>query len=65
VLVLGALWWAGRHVGRPRVDQGPDPQPAPGDTILLSASRTLQVVRIYHNDADGLPVLVVEDLKSV
>jgi hypothetical protein len=33
----------------------------PGDTIPLSAGRTLQVVRAY-DDADGLPVLVVEDL---
>jgi hypothetical protein len=34
----------------------------PGNTIPLSASRTLQVVRLYHDDAEGLPVLVVEDV---
>jgi hypothetical protein len=34
----------------------------PGDTIPLSAGRTLQVVRIRNNDADELPVLVVADL---
>jgi hypothetical protein len=33
----------------------------PGDTIPLTAGRTLQVVRLY-DDADGLPVLVVADL---
>jgi hypothetical protein len=35
---------------------------SPGDTIPISAGRTLQVVRLYHDDADGLPVLVVEDV---
>lgn len=34
---------------------------SPGDTIPLSAGRTLQVVRLY-DDADGVPVLVVADL---
>jgi hypothetical protein len=34
---------------------------SPGDTIPLR-SRTLQVVRLYRDDADGLPVLVVQDL---
>jgi hypothetical protein len=34
----------------------------PGDTIPLSAGRTLQVVRLRHDDADELPVLVVEEL---
>jgi hypothetical protein len=34
----------------------------PGDTIPLSAGRTLQVVRIRQDEAGGLPVLVVEDL---
>jgi hypothetical protein len=34
---------------------------SPGDTIPLG-SRTLQVVRLYRDDADGLPVLVVQDL---
>jgi hypothetical protein len=34
----------------------------PGDRIPTSAGRTLQVVRVYHDDADGLPVLVVEDV---
>jgi hypothetical protein len=33
----------------------------PGDTIPLG-SRTLQVVQVRHDDADELPVLVVEDL---
>jgi hypothetical protein len=33
---------------------------SPGDQIPLG-SRTLQVVRIRHDDADELPVLVVED----
>jgi hypothetical protein len=37
----------------------------PGDRIPIAAGRALQVVRVYHDDADGLPVLVVEDLKSV
>jgi hypothetical protein len=31
----------------------------PDDTIPLSASRTLQVVRVRDNDADQPPVLVV------
>ena len=35
---------------------------SPGDRIHLSAGRTLQVVRRYHDDEH--PVLVVEDLKS-
>jgi hypothetical protein len=35
---------------------------SPGDTISLSAGRTLQVVRLRHDDADELPVLVVADL---
>jgi hypothetical protein len=35
---------------------------SPGATIPLSAGRTLQVVRRYHDDEH--PVLVVEDLKS-
>ena len=35
---------------------------SPGDQIPLSAGRTLQVVRIRHDEADELPVLVVEDL---
>jgi hypothetical protein len=35
---------------------------SPGDRIPLSASRTLQVVRIRQDAADELPVLVVEDL---
>jgi hypothetical protein len=34
----------------------------PGDTIPLGRSRTLQVVRVRHDDADGLPVLVVQDV---
>jgi hypothetical protein len=34
----------------------------PGDTIPLSAKRTLQVVRIRDDDADQAPVLVVEDV---
>jgi hypothetical protein len=34
---------------------------SPGDTIPLSAGRTLQVVRLRHIDAEELPVLVVED----
>jgi hypothetical protein len=34
----------------------------PGDTIPLSASRTLQVVRVRDDDADQAPVLVVQDL---
>jgi hypothetical protein len=34
----------------------------PGDRIPISAGRTLQVVRVYHDDTDGLPVLVVEDI---
>jgi hypothetical protein len=36
----------------------------PGDKIHMSADRTLQVVRRYHDDADDLPVLVVEDLSE-
>jgi hypothetical protein len=32
----------------------------PGDTIPLGRSRTLQVVRVRHDDADGLTVLVVQ-----
>jgi hypothetical protein len=35
---------------------------SPGDTIPISAGRTLQVVRIRHDDGDELPVLVVADL---
>jgi hypothetical protein len=35
---------------------------SPGDTIPLSAGRTLQVVRIRHDEADELPVLVVSEL---
>jgi hypothetical protein len=34
----------------------------PGDTIPLSAKRTLQVIRVRDDDADQAPVLVVEDL---
>lgn len=30
----------------------------------ISIGRTLQVVRVYHDDTDGLPVLVVEDLSE-
>jgi hypothetical protein len=30
----------------------------------ISTGRTLQVVRVYHDDTDGLPVLVVEDLSE-
>jgi hypothetical protein len=26
----------------------------PGDTILLSAGRTFQIVRLHHDDADEL-----------
>lgn len=33
----------------------------PGDTIPISAERSLQVVRIRDDDADQPPVLVVED----
>lgn len=36
-----------------------------GDTIPLSAGRTLEVVRIRKDDADELPVLVVEDLARI
>jgi hypothetical protein len=35
---------------------------SPGDRIPIAAGRTLQVVRRYHDDADDLPVLVVEDV---
>jgi hypothetical protein len=35
---------------------------SPGDTIPLVRNRTLQVVRIRHDDPDELPVLVVKDL---
>jgi hypothetical protein len=35
---------------------------SPGDTIPLSAGRTLQVVRLRHVDGEELPVLVVADL---
>ena len=38
------------------------PRWKPGDTIPLGASRTLQVVRVRHDDADQPPVLVVEDV---
>jgi hypothetical protein len=31
----------------------------------MPSGRTLQLVRRYHDDTDGQPVLVVEDLKSV
>jgi hypothetical protein len=34
----------------------------PGDRIPISPGRTLQVVRVRHDDAAELPVLVVEDL---
>jgi hypothetical protein len=34
----------------------------PGDTIPLSAGRTLQVIRLRYVDGEELPVLVVEDL---
>jgi hypothetical protein len=34
----------------------------PCDTIPISAGRTLQVVRLRHDAAEELPVLVVEDL---
>jgi hypothetical protein len=34
----------------------------PGDTIPISAGRTLQVVRLNQDAADDLPVLVVQDL---
>src|SRR4029450_9587524 len=37
----------------------------PGDRIPIPSGRTLQLVRRYHDDTDGQPVLVVEDLKSV
>jgi hypothetical protein len=33
----------------------------PGDTIPLSAGRSLRVIRIRDDDADQPPVLVVED----
>jgi hypothetical protein len=35
---------------------------SPGDTIPLGRRGTLQVVRVRTNDADGVPVLVVEDV---
>jgi hypothetical protein len=35
-----------------------------GDTIPLSAGRTLRVVEIRDIDADEPPVLVVEDLSA-
>jgi hypothetical protein len=34
----------------------------PGDRIPISPGRTLHVVRVRHDDAAELPVLVVEDL---
>lgn len=34
----------------------------PGDQIPVSAGRTLQVVRLRHDAAEELPVLVVDDL---
>jgi hypothetical protein len=37
---------------------------SPGDRIHISADRTLQVVRRYHDEADDLPVLVVDDLSE-
>jgi hypothetical protein len=33
-----------------------------GDTIPLDAKRTLQVVRVRDDDADQVPVLVVQDV---
>jgi hypothetical protein len=33
-----------------------------GDTIPLSAKRTLQVIRVRDDDADQAPVLVVQDV---
>jgi hypothetical protein len=35
---------------------------SPGRQDPISAGRTLQVVRLYQDGTDGLPVLVVEDL---
>jgi hypothetical protein len=35
-----------------------------GDTIPLSASRTLRVVHVRHHDAAEAPVLVVEDMPA-
>ena len=34
----------------------------PGDQIPVSAGRTLQVVRLRHDAAEELPVVVVDDL---
>jgi hypothetical protein len=34
----------------------------PGDTIPISAGRSLRVIRIRDDDADQPPVLVVEDV---
>jgi len=34
----------------------------PGDTIPLGPDRTLQAVRVRNDDADQVPVLVVEDV---
>jgi hypothetical protein len=34
----------------------------PGDTIPISAGRSLRVTRIRDDDADQAPVLIVEDV---
>jgi hypothetical protein len=40
------------------------PNWAPGDVITLSRSRQLRVVQLRDDDADKLPVLVVENVES-
>ena len=35
---------------------------APGPSVALGPGRTLQVVRVRHDDGGGLPVLVVQDV---
>jgi hypothetical protein len=53
---------AGQEAGRAADNRDHRALVSPGDRIPIAAGRTLQVVRRYHDDADDLPVLVVEDV---
>jgi hypothetical protein len=48
--------------GRPALIQDHSARLEPGDTIPLTAERTLRVLGVRDDDADQPPVLVVEDL---
>jgi hypothetical protein len=61
------------HFRRQRTDGSPADPPTyrstvlvwqQGDTIPLSAERTLRVLGVRDDDADEPPVLVVEDMPS-